>query len=341
MSPTDTARATKPSGVFIQLALSLIPFSHIRPFFNFPNFHMILAFDIGGTKHTVALISDDGSVAAEETSATDREAGAAPIVESLLRTAHRLLEEASDVTACGIGFGGPVDFANQRILNSTHVAGWERVDLVDVVRMELGLQAVVENDANAGALGEFAYGAGASAETLIYYTVSTGIGGGIVLDGELYRGTSGNAGEVGHVPILPEDGPLCDCGNRGCLEALCSGPSIARRGNEQMPEKGGKLSAKDVFDLARDEDPAALAVVDETTTYLGMGVAAVMNTLAPDVIVIGGGVAKAGDVLFEPLREKVKAFSMPVHRPFVNILPAKLGDRSVLMGAAVLANRSL
>ena len=199
-----------------------------------------------------------------------------------------------------------------------------------------------------GALGEFTFGAGKNSRHIIYYTVSTGIGGGIIINGEIYRGGNGYAGELGHVPIL-RDGPKCDCGNRGCLEALCSGTAIGRRATaavKKHPRKGiaiartaNPITAKTLFDTARSGDPYAKALVNEICTDLGQGLAMAVNAFAPDVIVIGGGVSNAGRVLFEPLRRETRRFLMPVHHPHLKIAPAKLKSRSVLLGAVALTKQ--
>jgi glucokinase len=307
---------------------------------------MVLAVDIGGTNFSLALVSDGGKFQKKLTRSTDRSGGAIWMISNILQESRRLLK-TTDATACGISFGGPVDFESQRIINSTHVAGWDDVELPKIVSDELSIPAVVDNDANAGALGEHLFGAGKGSKNLVYYNIGTGIGGGIIIDGVIYRGSDGNAGELGHVPILP-DGPLCDCGNRGCLEALCSGTAIGKRAQEavaRQPRRGkvigkigaGEITAKSVFDAARKGDRLALELVDEVCVYLGMGVATSMNAFAPDAIVIGGSVSKAGPVLLRPLREQADRFLMPVHRPHLKVIPAQLGNRSGLMGAAALA----
>ena len=315
---------------------------------------MILAIDIGGSQFGLALITAEGKVLKRATRRAERFEYAGRVVEGILMEGKRLLADSpAPVAACGIGFGGPVDFEAQRIVNSTHVPGWDDLPLPGVIREELGIPAVVDNDANVGGLGEFAFGAGRGSSNQVYYTVSTGIGGGVVIDGEIYRGSDGFAGELGHVPILP-DGPACECGNRGCLEALCSGTAIGRRGAEAVRRhprrgrsirrtagEGAPVTAKAVFDAARAGDRLAQEVVEEVCVDLGMGLATTMNAFAPDVIVVGGGVSKAGRVLFEPLRAQVDRFTMPVHRPYVKVVPARLKGRSVLMGAVALAKAVL
>ncbi len=308
---------------------------------------MILAIDIGGSQFGLALASPDGRIIKHIQHQTNDHADKR--IDRILAASKTLISQ-SPVLACGIGFGGPVNFDTQRIVNSTHVAGWNDCPLPKIVEQHLGLPAIIDNDANVGALGEFTFGAGKNSRHIIYYTVSTGIGGGIIINGEIYRGGNGYAGELGHVPIL-RDGPQCDCGNRGCLEALCSGTAIARRAKaaiKKHPRKGiaiartaNPITAKTLFDTARSGDPYARALVDEICTDLGQGLAMAVNAFSPDVIVIGGGVSNAGRVLFQPLRRETRRFLMPVHRPHLRIAPAKLKNRSVLLGAVALAKQRI
>ena len=306
---------------------------------------MILAIDIGGSQFGLALAAPDGRIIKHIRHQTNDRADKR--IDRIIAESKTLISQ-SPVSACGIGFGGPVNFDAQRIVNSTHVAGWDDCPLPEIVQQHLGLPAIIDNDANVGALGEFTFGAGKNSRHIIYYTISTGIGGGIIINGEIYRGGNGYAGELGHVPIL-RDGPKCDCGNRGCLEALCSGTAIGRRATaavKKHPRKGiaiartaNPITAKTLFDTARSGDPYAKALVNEICTDLGQGLAMAVNAFAPDVIVIGGGVSNAGRVLFEPLRRETRQFLMPVHRPHLKIAPAKLKSRSVLLGAVALTKQ--
>ena len=306
---------------------------------------MILAIDIGGSQFGLALAAPDGRIIKHIRHQTNDRADKR--IDRIIAESKTLISQ-SPVSACGIGFGGPVNFDAQRIVNSTHVAGWDDCPLPEIVQQHLGLPAIIDNDANVGALGEFTFGAGKNSRHVIYYTISTGIGGGIIINGEIYRGGNGYAGELGHVPIL-RDGPKCDCGNRGCLEALCSGTAIGRRATaavKKHPRKGiaiartaNPITAKTLFDTARSGDPYAKALVNEICTDLGQGLAMAVNAFAPDVIVIGGGVSNAGRVLFEPLRRETRRFLMPVHHPHLKIAPAKLKSRSVLLGAVALTKQ--
>lgn len=312
---------------------------------------MILAIDIGGSQFGLGLATPDGRIIKHIQHQTDRTDHADKRIDRILAASKTLISQSS-VLACGIGFGGPVNFDTQRIVNSTHVPGWDDCPLPEIVEQHLGLPATIDNDANVGALGEYTFGAGKNSRHIIYYTVSTGIGGGIIINGEIYRGGNGYAGELGHVPIL-RDGPQCDCGNRGCLEALCSGTAIGRRATaavQKHPRKGiaitraannNSITAKILFDTARSGDPYARTLVDEICTDLGQGLAMAVNAFAPDVIVIGGGVSNAGRILFEPLRRETRRFLMPVHRPNLRIAPARLKNRSVILGAVALAKQRI
>jgi glucokinase len=221
--------------------------------------------------------------------------------------------------------------------------GWFRVPLIDHLQEALALPVVLENDANAAALGEFRYGAGKGARSIVYLTVSTGIGGGIILEGKIWHGLKDAAGEIGHMTVCP-DGPLCGCGNRGCLEAMASGTSIARRAREAVAagrqtglSEIPALTSADVVRLAQAGDVVAREVWDSAVTYLGIGVAAVITILAPERVVIGGGVTRAGDFLFDSLREHLRRRVKLVPVESVAILPAALGPDVGILGAAAVA----
>jgi glucokinase len=264
-----------------------------------------LAVDIGGTKFSVALF-DSGRMVERESRSTDREGGREWMVANIVSAAR-----GWKFDACGIGFGGPVDFASQRVVVSTHVGGWKDFDLPGCLRAEFGVPVVMDNDANAGALGEAMHGAGRGADPLFYMTLSTGIGGGIVAGGKVFRGADSYAGEIGHLTIRP-DGPECLCGARGCFERICAGIHMPR----------------DARELMRDPEFVRSYVVD-----LALGLKAAIMLLNPARIVIGGGIAKAGDALFAPLREQLRGQITAWSRARIDVVPAELGDDSVLWGA--------
>jgi glucokinase len=284
-----------------------------------------LAIDIGGTKFSLGLFEGERMVT-RESRPTNRDGGP----EWMLAEIASIVRDWPECDRCGIGFGGPVDFAHQRVALSTHVGGWQDFPLVERIADMLHVPVIncvtVDNDANAGALGEAIYGAGRGHLPLFYMTLSTGIGGGVVIkdalgDGTVYRGADSWAGEIGHLTIRP-DGPECLCGARGCLERMCGGLWLER--------DHGK-PAQELFDDAN--------FVNGYTTDLAMGLKAAIMLLNPARIVIGGGIAKAGEKLFEPLREELRRQVPHWSRARLDVVPAELGDDSVLWGAQYLVTR--
>jgi glucokinase len=306
----------------------------------------VLGIDIGGTKLAAGIVSAEGNILVRGEIPTLAREGLEPVLDRIVGLGRDLLARAAakkePVKRIGVGCAGPVDIGAGKVFNPPNLPGWSEVSLVERVEAALGLPAVLENDANAAALGEFRYGAGRGARSLVYLTVSTGIGGGIILDGKVWHGLKDSAGEVGHMTVFP-DGPLCGCGNRGCLEAISSGTSIARRARQALesgrPTRLRELpepKSADVVRLAREGDTIAREVWDESVKYLGIGVAAVITILAPERVVLGGGVTKAGDFLFDPLRAEVRGRVKLVPVELVPILPAALeGDVGILGAAAV------
>jgi glucokinase len=273
-----------------------------------------LAIDIGGTKFSVALFGR-GRMTRRESRATNREGGP----EWMLLEIERMIGKWK-FDRCGVGFGGPVQFAQQRVALSTHVGGWHDFPLVPRLKNLLQVPVVMDNDANAGALGEAIHGAGRDVRPLFYMTLSTGIGGGIVLeDGSVYRGADSWAGEIGHLTVRP-DGPECLCGARGCLERMCCGLWLERD------------YGKPAGELLRDAAFVKRYVVD-----LAMGLKAAIMLLNPARVVIGGGVAKAGETLFGPLREELRIQVTKWSGARLDVVAAALGDDSVLWGALELA----
>jgi len=220
---------------------------------------------------------------------------------------------------CGIGFGGPVNFASQRVVLSTHAGGWQGFDLCGFVGELTGAPAVIDNDANAGAVGEAQFGAGKGCSPLFYMTLSTGIGGGVYEEGRVRRGADSYAGEIGHITIRP-GGPECLCGARGCYERLCGGLWLERDYGKPAKE------------LMQDAGFVKGYVVD-----LALGLKAAIMLLNPQRVVIGGGIAKAGDRLFVPLREELRRQITSWSAARIDVAPAALGDDSVLYGALALS----
>ena len=281
-----------------------------------------LAIDIGGTKLAVALFEDE-RMTRREARATDREAGREGMLRQVEEIALGWTREVA-IERCGIGFGGPVDFASQRVALSTHAGGWQEFPLPEhlekILDVPVVMDVIMDNDANLGALGEAVYGAGRGALPLFYMTLSTGVGGGIILaDGQVYRGADSWAGEIGHLTVQP-DGPECLCGARGCLERMCCGLWLER--DHGRPPR----------ELMRDA-----AFVKRYVAHLARGLKSAIMLLNPARIVIGGGIAKAGDALFAPLRIELGRQMTQWSRARVDVTAAGLGDDSVLWGALALA----
>ncbi len=277
-----------------------------------------LAIDIGGTKFTVALFEGE-TMTRRESRPTDPEGGR----EWMLRRIEAIAAEwgaAHPFDRCGVGFGGPVDFARQRVALSTHVQGWADFPLTAHLEAVLGVPLAIDNDANLGALGESRYGAGRGFLPFFYLTLSTGIGGGFILeDGSVYRGADSWAGEIGHLTLHP-NGPECLCGARGCFERVCSGLWLERD------------HGKPASELLRDPVFAARYAVD-----LAQGLKAAVMLLNPARIAIGGGIAKAGEALFDSLRVELRRQVTDWSGARLDVTPAELGDDSVLWGALALA----
>jgi glucokinase len=223
----------------------------------------------------------------------------------------------------GVGFGGPVDFTTQKVVLSTHVAGWQGFDLVEWLRSELRVQVCMDNDANVGALGEGIYGAGKGFRPLFYMTLSTGIGGGIMTNEGLLRGADSYGGEIGHLTIHP-DGPDCLCGARGCFERMCCGLWLERDHGRPASE------------LLQDP-----AFVERYVVDLALGLKCAIMLLNPARIVIGGGISKAGDALFGPLRVELRRQITAWSRARIDVVPAALADDSVLWGALALVTEQI
>jgi glucokinase len=281
----------------------------------------ILAIDIGGTKFSLALF-DGETMILRESRRTDRAGGPASMLRDIGQIV-KLWRQTHAIDRCGIGFGGPVDFAAQKVFLSTHVAGWDAHPLVESIARLAGAPAVMDNDANAGALGEGCFGAGSGVRPLLYMTLSTGIGGGILTENGPYRGADSYAGELGHATIRPE-GPPCLCGARGCFERLCCGLWLERD------------YGRPAHDLLNDP-----AFVERYVVDLSLGLKSAIMILNPARVVIGGGISKAQDKLFVPLRAELRRQITNWSRARIDVVPASLGDDSVLYGALQLAKEEL
>lgn len=311
---------------------------------------LLLALDYGGTKHTAALLRlGEQAWSAHARVYSPADVDAAYDQATMVRMAHGLLAQVPGrLAAVGVSFGGPVDARRGQVLLSHHVPGWEETPLRDRLQAEFGAPAAIDNDANAGALGEWRFGAGQGCESLLYVTISTGIGGGWVLGGRVWSGADGMAGEIGHAVVRP-GGAACVCGKSGCLEAEACGTAIARDAREAVRRSlaegerllvlaGGDvdaITARHVAQAAGAGDPLAQALLDQAARMLGAGLGSAINLMNPQRVCLGGGVTKSGDRWWQTVRAATRYHALPQAR--VDIRPAALGDDAPLWGAAALA----
>lgn len=310
---------------------------------------LILGIDLGGTDTKFGIVDAAGKVLRRAKFPTDNSAGPARALEIIAAHAREVIA-GDPVAAVGMGVPGPMSSRLGIVFEAPNLPGWIETPVRDILEGHLGLPVTLNNDANAAAFGEYWTGAGRGAETMILFTLGTGIGGGIVLGGTLYTGPDDTAGELGHMCIDP-DGPLCGCGRRGCLEAFASATGIRRYVRERL-DAGATTSlhipdgdwdtfgTKLLYDAALAGDAFSREVFEYAAMMLGIGAANVINIFNPDRVVYGGAMANAGDLLFEPLirTARARAFERPASRAL--ICPAQLGEDAGLVGAAGLALRA-
>jgi glucokinase len=314
----------------------------------------LVGVDIGGTTIKMAFISQDGEILSNWEIDTDKRESGIHIPTDIARSIDLKLNELSQnksrLAGIGIGAPGPVNENDGSIEVAVNL-GWENFPLQAILERETSLPVVVDNDANIAALGEMWKGAGQEAKNLICVTLGTGVGGGIIVNGEIVHGVNGAGGEIGHITSVPKVGSPCNCGKVGCLETVASATGIVRLATEKLAaadhssrlrdfyEKN--LTAKQVFDAANDGDDIAVRVIHQVAYHLGLALANLANGLNPEKIVIGGGVSKAGDTLLEPLKEEFAQFTFPRVAQGVEIVTATLGNNAGVLGGAWLAKERL
>lgn len=316
----------------------------------------IIGVDLGGTTTKLAFISMYGEVLHKWEIPTDIENEGKNITLNIAKSIDAKLNELghskTEVAGIGMGAPGPVDLATGVIFEAVNLGWREPYPLKDLLEVETSLPAVIDNDANCAALGEMWKGAGNGAKDLVCVTLGTGVGGGVIANGDIVHGVSGAAGEIGHITAAAEGGVLCNCGKTGCLETIASATGIVRLAVEALKSsEGGELAAiynetgsvtaKDVFDAARKEDATALKVIDTVALYLGIALANIANTLNPEKIVLGGGVSKAGDLLLNPIRTQFIKNSFPRVAQSTEISIATLGNDAGVIGAAWLVKNKI
>jgi glucokinase len=318
----------------------------------------ILGLDIGNTWIRACLANLKGKLLSWKKKAVQPSWDLDQSLDQCFGLMERVLSKCNpkvgEIKGIGISFGGLVDCEQGRAILSHNFPVWRDVPLCQLIEKRFKVPTVMDNDANLGALAEYTFGQMQGVKNFLYLTVSTGIGGGLMLKGELYRGSKGLAGEIGHTMVL-ENGPLCTCGKYGCLEALASGTSLARRAMEvirQGNRRGEKLlslsggnresiTAKTLLRAARMGDPFALSLFHDAGKYLGIAIAQAVLLLDLEKVVIGGGVANAGKFLFNPIQETLNSLLFPEQKGSVKVIKSRLGDRSGLLGAIALAQRRI
>lgn len=315
----------------------------------------LVGVDLGGTTTKLAFISLYGEILHKWEIPTDVSNEGKNITVNIAKAIDAKLEEIghskSEILGIGMGAPGPVDLATGVIFEAVNLGWREPYPLKDLLEVETSLPAVVDNDANCAALGEMWKGAGNGAKDLVCVTLGTGVGGGVITNGNIVHGVSGAAGEIGHITSIAEGGAPCNCGKTGCLETIASATGIVRIAVELLtshPSEGvlsavfnetGIVTAKDVFDAAQRRDELALKAVNTVALHLGIALANIANTLNPEKIVLGGGVSKAGAVLLDPVKEQFLRHSFPRVAQSTEISIATLGNDAGVIGAAWLIKK--
>lgn len=304
--------------------------------------------DLGGTYIKSGLVTVEGEIVTNKVTSSEAEGGVDHVLNRIAEAVHELVESTGGkyrILGVGIGVPGQVDVVRGCFRETPNLPGWEEVRVESEMRRRLDFAVFVDNDANLAALGEFAYGAGSGVTEMLMVTLGTGVGGGLILRGEIYRGAVGAAGEFGHM-ILHPDGPICACGRRGCVEAYVGSRGILRNvqerlnmGQESLLSRidPDKMTPKDINDAAMQGDELAIEVFREAGEYLGIGLGNVANLLNIQKAVVGGGVANAGEFILGPARKTLSKTALVASRDTIEVVPAILGERAGLVGGARLA----
>lgn len=306
----------------------------------------VVGIDLGGTKISGVLSDLNGKIVYKHTIPTNACEGEQAVLDRIIGVIDKVIFESNFsieyIKSIGIGSPGPLN-AKTGVIIATSNLPFKNFQLIKPIREKFNIPVFLDNDANVATLGEHMFGAGKETENMLYVTVSTGVGGGAIINGKIFRGNTNNALEIGHTTI-DIDGPKCNCGNNGCIEAYSSGTAIARLANEAV-QRGENTSlsnydiitAKEVFVEAEKGDSVAKAVLDLSLDYLGVLIANLITTFDPEMIVIGGGVSMAGKVVFDKVNEVVKKRCLKEMAESCKIVPAGLGTDAGMIGAAALA----
>ena len=304
----------------------------------------VVGVDLGGTKIYTALVDLEGNIIKEKTVETLAHEGEQAVMGRIVDTINYVIDGTDKdlIKSIGIGSPGPLDVKNGIIIENSNLP-FKNFAIVKTIRETYDLPTYLDNDANVATLGEFMFGAGKGTENMVFITASTGIGGGAVLNGKLFRGSTGNALEVGHMTVATE-GPRCGCGNLGCAEALGSGTAIGKRAKEAVLsnvvtslKNYENVTAKEVFKEAANGDRVAKNILNTSLTYLGIAVANTITNFDPEKVVVGGGVVNGGDIVIDTIRNVVEERCMAAFVENCTIEKAVLGGKAGVLGAAALA----
>ncbi|MCJ7843410.1 ROK family glucokinase [Lederbergia sp. NSJ-179] len=314
---------------------------------------ILAGIDIGGTSIKLAFFSEEGDIVTKWEIPTNKADGGKGIFEDVKKAVSEKLEKLQipyeALKAAGVGAPGPVD-TEKGILDGAVNIGWkDNFPLRDLMQSALEVPVVIENDANAAALGEMWKGAGAGAKDLICVTLGTGVGGGVIVKGDIIHGANGAAGEIGHITSVPRDGYMCNCGKEGCLETVASATGIVRSAKDKLAiyegdsilkkqlQENGDISAKDIFDAAKAGDVLANETVALLADHLGLALANIGSVFNPERIVIGGGVSKAGDFLINEIKQAFNRYAFKPVMESTEFVLAQLGNDAGIVGAGWLA----
>ncbi len=310
-----------------------------------------IGIDVGGTNVKIALVDDKGKIIYSNSVPTYAQMGYEYTVNNIKQAIKDLMRETNtkptDIQGIGFDFPGQVDYKTGIVKLAPNIPGWVNVPIAKMIEDEFHIPTRIDNDVRCAALGELKFGAGKGCENFVCITVGTGIGSGLVINGKLVRGAANAAGEIGHIKLQMQGGPICGCGDTGCLEAFASGPSIVAMAQEylkggkstkfrEMAGADGEITPYIVAKAAEAGDPVAKRIFEITGYYIGMGLVSVINLLNPEKVIIGGGVAEAGDLLLEPIRKTIKERAMVIAGNSVEIVPAQLGNSAGVIGASML-----
>ncbi len=305
--------------------------------------------DLGGTKILSIVATAEGRVLAEDRRPTLAADGPEAVIERIVASLRKAIDDAGVTTdaiaGAGISAPGPCDPARGVVVDAPNLPGWRNIELARIVSEQLGAPTVLEHDAAAACYGEYRYGAGRGHRHIVYATLGTGIGGGIIIDGRIYGGASGAAGEIGHIIVDP-DGPDCNCGSRGCVEAFASGVAIARdtavataAGRSPLLAElaaGREPDAEMVLTAAQQGDETAREILQRAGRYLGLGLVGVLNSFSPQLLILGGGLVNLGDLYLEPAMQAIREGTLEQVQADVSITKAELGGRAGALGAVAL-----